>query len=291
MHQAHAQLNESWSNWAKCSLCGQDHEGLVRLALARAFWKFYKDHDSSTQSSTTLEIGVTRELSNALVKLNRHSDALPILKKLYMYQEVILMTDPQKTIRNDMLMDDAENHLCECFRGMSQLGEAVQFRRDLHEKYVGIFGAEAALTLNASLNIARELQRQDHSYVDAKAILRETLPVARRKLGPTHMVTLVTSMTLLSIVINPDLIGSVNTWDELLEAEQIAKDLIRDAPSAAEMLRGMLKLGQDMLANHPASPYRAVRTFEDSALHTNEDGDAALLARWKAEEEPAEEVD
>ena len=67
--------------------------------------------------------------------------------------------------------------------------EALRMRRDVYSGHLKLNGEQHEETLRAANNYAwglRELQR----FKEAKSLLRATIPVARRVLGPSNEVTL-----------------------------------------------------------------------------------------------------
>ena len=82
-----------------------------------------------------------------------------------------------------------QNNLAMAFRSLGKPEEAQRLRQEVYSGCLKFHGEEKEATLRAAYNYADtlcELQR----FEEAKSLLRRTMPVARRVLGESHLLSL-----------------------------------------------------------------------------------------------------
>ena len=97
-------------------------------------------------------------------------------------------------------------------------------RRDLYSEFVRIHGEESRETLHEAICYANALLNLNR-YEEAKALLRRTVPVARRVLGESHDLTLRMRWTYAVALCN----DPASTLDDLREAVTTLEETERTA--------------------------------------------------------------
>jgi tetratricopeptide (TPR) repeat protein len=82
-----------------------------------------------------------------------------------------------------------QNNLAETYRALGLNQHALRLKRDVYSRRVKLSGGEHGATLQAASNYAITLVNLQR-FEEAKALLRKTMPVARRVLGESHDLTL-----------------------------------------------------------------------------------------------------
>ena len=75
------------------------------------------------------------------------------------------------------------------YASAGRLEQALQMERDVYSGWLKLYGEEHVHTLTAANNYAASLC-DNRRFEEAKALLRKTMPVARRVLGESHNYTL-----------------------------------------------------------------------------------------------------
>ena len=78
-----------------------------------------------------------------------------------------------------------QSNLAVTYQELQRLEEASSMQRDVYSGRLKLHGEEHERTLGAALNYATTLV-QLRRYAEAKAVLRRTIPVARRVLGENN---------------------------------------------------------------------------------------------------------
>ena len=170
-------MQARWSRWHTCSLCEQMYHGVVMHALGWACWKTYLGRPETDQARV-LAMSV---LGNGLSIAEHHEDALSVKEaQLSMKRRLGV---PQGSILV------AQSNIATTYRKLGQLERALQMQRDVYSGWVKLHGEENDETLLAALNYADALTSLER-FEEAKALLRRTVPVARRVLGENHEDTL-----------------------------------------------------------------------------------------------------
>ena len=166
-----------WGRWHTCGLCEQMYHGVVMHALGWACWKTYLGRPETDQARV-LAMSV---LGNGLSIAEHHEDALSVKEaQLSMKRRLGV---PQGSILV------AQSNIATTYRKLGQLERALQMQRDVYSGWVKLHGEENDETLLAALNYADALTSLER-FEEAKALLRRTVPVARRVLGENHEDTL-----------------------------------------------------------------------------------------------------
>ena len=117
-----------------------------------------------------------------------------------------------------------QTNLAITYGELGRLEEALRLRQDVYSGWSKRHGVEHRDTLRAANNYAwglRELQR----FKEAKSLLRATIPVARRVLGPSNEVTL----KMRKIFAEALYLNDGATLDNLREAVSTLEDTERTA--------------------------------------------------------------
>ena len=155
--------NERWPRWWSCSLCEQNHHGVVRCALGWACWKTYlgrPDRDWARRLSMT-------QLGNGLGDGGHHEDALAVrVAELAMMQRLGAQ-------EHNLLI--AQGNLACAYEELGRLEPALRLRRDV---YLGLFklhGEEHGDTLREAYNYADTLLNLKR-FKEAKSLFRKFIP-------------------------------------------------------------------------------------------------------------------
>ena len=117
-----------------------------------------------------------------------------------------------------------QSNLASTYCVLDRLEEALSMRRDVYSRCVRVFGEECHETLEEANNLAISL-KQLSRYAEAKALLRKTMPVARRVLGGSHDLSLMMrSIYAWALYEDP-----AATLDNLREAVEVLEETTRTA--------------------------------------------------------------
>ena len=160
----------AFRRWDTCSMCKQDYHGVVACALGWASWKTYLGRP---ETDWARRLAMT-QLGNGLHEVKQHEDALSMRKtELAMLRRIGVS-------EGDLLC--TQGNLANSYGKLGRLEEANQMYRDINSEYVKLLGEEHVRTLTAALNYASSLL-QLKRFEEVKALLRKTIPMARRVLG------------------------------------------------------------------------------------------------------------
>ena len=155
-------------------------------------------------------------LGNGLCEAGHHEDALLVrqaemaaLQRLGAPVESIVVT---------------MSNLASTYQSLGRLEEALRVWKDVYSGGLRILGEEDGQTLISVLNYAKVLVDLER-YKEAKALLRKSLPVARRNLGDCHDTTLRMRWICAEAFYNDD----DATLDDRREAVRTLEDLVRIA--------------------------------------------------------------
>ena len=166
-----------WRRWDNCSLCEQQYHGVVRCALGWACWKTYLGRPERDWA----RLSAMRQLGNGLSETEHHQDALTVREAdLAMLRRV-------GASAQDMLA--AQGNIAGTYGSLGRKEEALSLRRDVYSGTIELYGKEHAETLREAFNYATDLQSL-YRFQEIKALLSNTLPVARRALGEDDRLTL-----------------------------------------------------------------------------------------------------
>ena len=170
-------LTEQWHRWSRCSLCEQKYHGVVACALGWACWKTNVGRPEGDMGRRA----AMNVLAGGLHKAEHNEDALSV-------QEADLaMMRRLGTPENHLL--GMQGNLANTYQVLGQLEKALSMRRDVYSGRMRLNGEEHKLTCGAANNYALSLNGLQR-YAEAKALLRKTVPVARRVLGENDDMTL-----------------------------------------------------------------------------------------------------
>ena len=121
------------------------------------------------------------QLGSGLSAAGRHTDALSVKEaELAMERRI---GSPEGNILG------VQCNLANSYQMLGRLEEALSMKRHIYSGRVKLQGEEHPDTLVAALNYSSRLGRLKR-HAEAKAVLRKTIPMARRVLGDTDRLTL-----------------------------------------------------------------------------------------------------
>jgi len=149
----------------------------VACALGWACWKTYLGRPEADRvlSSAMSLLGVG--LSDA----KHHEDALSV-------REATLSMERRLGASEESVLV-AQSNLAITYSFLGRREEALRMRRDIYAGFLKLKGEEHVDFLGAACNYANSL-RVLKRYQQAKAVLRRTMPVARRVLGESNGLTI-----------------------------------------------------------------------------------------------------
>ena len=166
-----------WKRWYSCSLCEQSYHGVVQCALGWACWKTYVGRPETDQ---VRGLAMT-VLGNGLSVADHHEDALVV-------READLSMARRLGDSAGNILVTQTNLAC-TYEKLGRHVEAERMRKDVYSRRLELSGEENKQTLVAAHNYAESLLTLE-SFEEAKALLRKTLPVARRVLGENDLLPL-----------------------------------------------------------------------------------------------------
>jgi len=170
-------MAERWTRWHTCSLCEQRYHGVVYCALGWACWKTYVGRPEKDQARC-LAMGV---LGSGLSEANHHEDALSVR------EANLSMMRRLGAPEHNILV--AQSCLANTYRALGRSEQALQLKRDVYSGRVELNGEEHRETLVAALNYAASLSDLER-FEEVRALMRKTMPVARRVLEEGNELTL-----------------------------------------------------------------------------------------------------
>ena len=229
--------SERWARWYSCSLCEQEYHGVVACALGWACWKTYVGRpETDTAPSAAMRV-----LGSGLSGADHYEDALSVeeanlsmLRRLGAPAESILV---------------AQSNLAVTYQKVGRLEDALRINRDVYSRHLTLYGKEHKETTIDALNYATDLLRLER-FAEAKALLRETLPVARRVLEEENENMLRLSWTYARTLYEDtgatldDIREAVNTLEEL---ERTARRVFGGAHPLTEGIGGELRASRAVL--------------------------------------------
>tara|TARA_B100000683_G_scaffold235827_1_gene239952 strand:- start:158 stop:775 length:618 start_codon:yes stop_codon:yes gene_type:complete len=120
-------------------------------------------------------------LGNALFAAGHYEDTLPV-------QEAILSLLRRRGASEESLLV-VQGNLASSYEALGRSEQALQLKRDVYSGRLKVNGEEHEETFRAANNYADSLNRQ-RRFEEVKALLRKTIPVARRVLGEGDVNTL-----------------------------------------------------------------------------------------------------
>ena len=165
------------NRWSRCPLCDQKYHGVVLHALGWACWKTYLGRP---ETSKNRRMAMT-ELGLGLSAARREEDALTVgeaelamLRRLRASEESILVV---------------QNNLANSYQKLGRLEMVLPLRQEVYSGRLRLDGDENEKTLRAAYDYAASLLEAKR-IAEAKTLLREVIPVARRVLGEGNRLAL-----------------------------------------------------------------------------------------------------
>ena len=115
-----------------------------------------------------------QQVGNGLHEAGHHAEALSVK------EAELAMARRLGASEHDILV--AQGNLANTYQQLGRLEEALIIRREVHSGCIKHIGEEHALTLHAANNYAASLLLLKR-FEEAKALMRKTMPIARRVLG------------------------------------------------------------------------------------------------------------
>ncbi len=231
-------LLERARRWHTCGLCEQSYHGVVRCALGWACWKTYVGRPEADQVR-----GMAMNLlGGGLSTSGHHEDALSV-------QEVELSMARRLGYSEDTILA-VQSNLAVSYSQLGRFEEAMPLRRDVYSGRLKLHGEEHNQTLFAAYNYANMLVHLER-FEEGKALLRRTLPVARRVLGENDDMTLRmrwTSATALHDDPNATLDDFREAVNTLEDTEQTARRVLGGAHPSTVKIERSLRMARVALA-------------------------------------------
>ena len=149
-----------------------------------------------------------------------------------------------------------QGNLSVTYKKIGRHNEALRLRRDAYFGLLKVSGKEDRETLGAALNYADSLLSLNR-FEEAKSVLHETIPVARRVLGECHEITLwIRSIYAWALYSEPsatldDLREAVSTLED---TERIARRVFGGANPTTEGIERSLELARAALRAREETP-------------------------------------
>ncbi len=160
-------FNARWDRWYTCGLCKQRYHGKVMCALGWACWKTYLGRPETDQTHG-MAMSV---LGNGLGEVDQYEDALSV-------GEAQLSTVRRHGSSEETILD-LQSNLAGTYENLGQLEKGLGIKQQVYARSMELYGEESEETLIAANNYAESLKGLQR-FEEAKALLRKTLPVARR---------------------------------------------------------------------------------------------------------------
>jgi len=169
-------LGERWNRWHTCSLCKQDHHGVVHNALGWACWKTYVGRPEADE----LRLSAMRVLGSGLSDEGHDADALSV-------REAELSMRQRLGDRTTNILA-AQSNLAVSYEALGRPEETLRMREDVYSGCLQLFG-EHERTLLAANNYAVSLQTLKR-FDEVKSLMHKSIPVAQHILGENNDLTL-----------------------------------------------------------------------------------------------------
>ena len=156
------------------------------------------------------------ELGLGLIEAGHTEDALSV-------QEAELSVRQRRgdSVRNILAV---QGNLVNTYEELGRLDEGLRLRQDVYSGTLKLLGAQHIETLIEANNYADNLVTLGQ-YAEAKALMRKTIPVARRVLGDSYDLTLIMRWVYAMALYRDD----SATLDDLREAATSLEDTVRVA--------------------------------------------------------------
>ena len=156
--------------WETCSLCKQDHRGVVKCALGWAIWKTYLGRPETDPARRV----AMHQLAMGLDEANKTNEGLEILRaEVAMIERVC----PNNT---DALLT-CKGNIAFCCARLGQKEEALALRREIYATTKATIGPQDPRTIRIALNLACSLR--EVNLAECMSLVRETMPIAKQVFG------------------------------------------------------------------------------------------------------------
>ena len=163
-------MQSRWDRWDYCGLCEQRYHGVVACALGWACWKTYVGRPEADFA----RCAAMNSLGDGLTDAEHLEDSVTVREaQVSMLRRVGAPAD-------QMLV--AQGNLAQCYSRLGRKEEALPMFEAIYSGHLELFGNEEKNTITSAMNYAISLFGLLH-FDEAKSVLREMLPVARRVLG------------------------------------------------------------------------------------------------------------
>ena len=203
-------IHARFQRWSTCSLCEQNHHGVVLCALSWVCWKTYLGRPEANWCRRA----ALTQLGNGLYAAQLYEDALPV-------QEAVLSMERRLAATEENILA-VQSNLANTYSYLRQGEKALSMRRDVYSGRARLHGEEHRETILAANNYGASLISL-HRFKEGKSLLRKTMPVAPRVLGESNELTLKIRWSFaLALCRDPDA-----TLDDLREAVATLEDTTR----------------------------------------------------------------
>ena len=203
---------ERWDRWQRCSLCKQGYHGVVACALGWACWKTYLGRPEANNARC-----LAMNVLGAGLGAARHGD-----DALSVYEANLSLLRRIGDTEHNMLI--AQGNLACTYEELGRYEEALRLQRAVYSGWLRLKGEEHEDTLREANNYADTLVNLKR-FQEAKSLLHNSIPVARRNLGESKETTLMLRwLYAQSLYMDDDA-----TLDDLREAVNTLKDAGRIA--------------------------------------------------------------
>ena len=185
-------------------------------------------------------------LGNGLYDAEHYEDALSVQEAQFSMKRRF------GTSESSMLI--TQGNLANTYKALGRVEEALSIRRDVYSGRLKFNGEERKETLLAASNYAVSLKNLDR-FEEAKSLLRKSIPVARRVLGETDVLTLRMRWLYAMALFEDD----AATLDDLHEAVETLESVARvwtrvfgEAHPETQKAQGALEDAREALAARSA---------------------------------------
>ena len=242
------ELDDSkFERWSTCGLCEQQYHGVVLCALGWACWKTYVGRPEGDQIRGL----AMSALGNGLGTAGHHEDALSVQGA-----ELSLLRRIDASARS---IHNARSNLAFSYAALGRVDEALRLERDIYRESLRLFGEEHGDTLTVASNYASSLLDLKR-FEEVKALLRKTIPAARRVLGENDEITLrmrchhADALCRDSPASVDDLREAVSTLEEI---ERIARRVLGGAHPIVQVIERRLPPSRNCCYREPPSALTA----------------------------------
>ena len=187
-HLGHDAFDTRWGRWHHCGLCEQRYHGVVACALSWACWKTYVGRPEADETRT-MAMG---QLGNGLSSAELFADAMHV-------RETELAMLERQGKDNTPCFLNTQCNLANTYQKIGRYAECLKMQRLNFALSLRVYGREEEETLAAVINLVAVLLDWDGSgpgrFDEVKSLLSQSLPVARRVLGESHRITLISRLS------------------------------------------------------------------------------------------------